>query len=757
MADDILLNCMVHGETPAVDCVFIVKVAKSERVDILKDIIKEKQQPAFNHIRASQLSLWKVSLPLDSNVDKVLKQLVLEDNITKGVQKLLPTKKLSSYFTDEPAEEHLHVIVEPPSVAVVPSKREREQEAEAPQKVQKILGATSVSGTRIFETIAEKSGTGLGKKVRTVRMSQELVLPYGIPNFINFRTRAGMIFADKTMYIEHLEKCQPDYRYMFLRPRRFGKSAFLNMLCHYYDIHHADIFNDLFDKLETSFNTGINQTLRRFIKRYGKELGYPEVNNVLDTNNASASLRRVLRLAGKFDHTLFVGVDEYDAPVNNRILTGIMLKQGCGMLDHGPAVIGKYFLTGVTPAFRAGISPLAEAVIVSDEPSLHGICGFTESEVKTIVQHYLSKDEQEAGPIIHNMQKLYNGYFFSSSGYNESNPQPPLLYNPHLVFHYIRKLSIHGLVANPEESTAVHSTAILKSISDIGEFSVKDLEDLIINGSVSSKIKAEFGFSDLLSIGKDRTITWSLLYYLGILTRHPNGNLRIPNDIIKSDNELLVICVLIGPAIENLCRGRTNEFVKLLETFLETRALRPQARANESVLQGVVEVLLDEPNKRVPELRLVLDGTKRPEDGRFGFVDIFIHPMLTSAVGRWTCGVVLELKNIMLEGLWNGEMNDWDKQPIFSDLEKLQDKLCKEDDKSLLARKYMYWSEEKHGPVSTTVGDVMADAVKQLEKYMQTIRMGKPKSYYDSGVLDSRVRIGDGHDNLQGHAIITIG
>ena len=46
----------------------------------------------------------------------------------------------------------------------VPSKREREQEAEAPQK---ILGATSVSGTRIFETIAENSGERLGGKVRT--------------------------------------------------------------------------------------------------------------------------------------------------------------------------------------------------------------------------------------------------------------------------------------------------------------------------------------------------------------------------------------------------------------------------------------------------------------------------------------------------------------------------------------------------------------------------------------------------------------
>jgi hypothetical protein len=115
MADGMLLNCLVHGETPPVDCVFTVEVAKSKTVAILKDVIKEKQQPTFNHISADQLSLWKVSLPLDNSVDKVLKQLVLEDNITKGVQKLLPAKKISSYFTDEPTEEHLHVIVEPPS------------------------------------------------------------------------------------------------------------------------------------------------------------------------------------------------------------------------------------------------------------------------------------------------------------------------------------------------------------------------------------------------------------------------------------------------------------------------------------------------------------------------------------------------------------------------------------------------------------------------------------------------------------------
>src|SRR3954463_16184756 len=112
-------------------------------------------------------------------------------------------------------------------------------------------------------------------------------------------------------------------------------------------------------------------------------------------------------LADDYGHTLFVGVDEYDAPANNSVFTGntmgmpdaikkvsqieqffkgsffAPLKEGCGGLGGRNAIISKYFLTGVTPAFRAAISPLAEAIIVSGRRKLHGICGFTEDEVKT--------------------------------------------------------------------------------------------------------------------------------------------------------------------------------------------------------------------------------------------------------------------------------------------------------------------------------------------------------------------------------------
>lgn len=137
------------------------------------------------------------------------------------------------------------------------------------------------------------------------------------------------------------------------------------------------------------------------------------------------------------------------------------------------------------------------------------------------------------------MRKLYNGYYFASSDYDESDPQPPLLYNPHLVFLYIQKY-ISG-VAKPQKFTFVHSTHVLKSISDIGEFSVNDLLELMISGSVESKINTEFGVADLLSIGKDRSITFSLLTYFGVLTRGPKGNLRIPNEVMKTE-----VCVVLS-------------------------------------------------------------------------------------------------------------------------------------------------------------------------------------------------------------------
>ena len=71
-------------------------------------------------------------------------------------------------------------------------------------------------------------------------------LPLGIADFGRIR-RENYYYVDKTMFIPRLEMTSS---YLFLvRPRRFGKSLFLNMLKSYYDVTEADRFDDYFGDL----------------------------------------------------------------------------------------------------------------------------------------------------------------------------------------------------------------------------------------------------------------------------------------------------------------------------------------------------------------------------------------------------------------------------------------------------------------------------------------------------------------------------
>ena len=66
-------------------------------------------------------------------------------------------------------------------------------------------------------------------------------LPYGKADFKDIRNR-GMVYIDKTMFIEKIENDR-DYL-MYLRPRRFGKSLLTSMLGYYYDIRYRDEFDE---------------------------------------------------------------------------------------------------------------------------------------------------------------------------------------------------------------------------------------------------------------------------------------------------------------------------------------------------------------------------------------------------------------------------------------------------------------------------------------------------------------------------------
>ncbi|PKK79888.1 hypothetical protein RhiirC2_768669 [Rhizophagus irregularis] len=70
---------------------------------------KGGKAPEFDHFPADRFKLWKVEIGGD-HLDDQLKNLKLN-----GSDELSAIKKISKYFADSPAKEHIHVLVEPPA------------------------------------------------------------------------------------------------------------------------------------------------------------------------------------------------------------------------------------------------------------------------------------------------------------------------------------------------------------------------------------------------------------------------------------------------------------------------------------------------------------------------------------------------------------------------------------------------------------------------------------------------------------------
>jgi hypothetical protein len=100
------INCFLLGSDPSQ--VFTVKILKTENVSILKDLIMEKQFRRLNHVVASALTVWKVSLSVDS-ISPELKVGNVETS-----QKLRSVGKISTIFGEALVDEYVHVLVQAP-------------------------------------------------------------------------------------------------------------------------------------------------------------------------------------------------------------------------------------------------------------------------------------------------------------------------------------------------------------------------------------------------------------------------------------------------------------------------------------------------------------------------------------------------------------------------------------------------------------------------------------------------------------------
>ncbi|WP_298510503.1 AAA family ATPase, partial [uncultured Ruminobacter sp.] len=73
--------------------------------------------------------------------------------------------------------------------------------------------------------------------------------PYGQVSYETFRN-AGLAFADKSSLIESLDNHKMTPYPVLLRPRRFGKSTFVQMLKCFYDISYRDRYEEIFSKTD---------------------------------------------------------------------------------------------------------------------------------------------------------------------------------------------------------------------------------------------------------------------------------------------------------------------------------------------------------------------------------------------------------------------------------------------------------------------------------------------------------------------------
>ena len=105
-------NCFILGSKSSQ--IFPVEILETKNVGVLRDLIKEKQSRRLDYVDASNLTIWKVSLPMDTITPE------LTADCIKTCQELHPVKRMSSIFGEALVDEHVHILVQAPAKVIQP-------------------------------------------------------------------------------------------------------------------------------------------------------------------------------------------------------------------------------------------------------------------------------------------------------------------------------------------------------------------------------------------------------------------------------------------------------------------------------------------------------------------------------------------------------------------------------------------------------------------------------------------------------------
>ena len=248
-------------------------------------------------------------------------------------------------------------------------------------------------------------------------------LPIGIQTFRELREE-GCYYVDKTPYIERL--LSKGKHYFLSRPRRFGKSLFLDTLKELFEgnealfaglyIHDNHDWSKRHPVVRLSFGSGSFTEPAALHEDVMAQLDGLGRNSGVGVRYESASARFRHLLQALHEHTgqrAAVLVDEYDKPILDALVDAPEVARAnrdylrglYGVIKDSDAHVRFTFLTGVSKFSKVSVfSVLNNLTDLTLDRRYSSICGYTERDLDTVFVPELAGLDRER------VREWYNGY-----------------------------------------------------------------------------------------------------------------------------------------------------------------------------------------------------------------------------------------------------------------------------------------------------------------------------------------------------------
>ena len=531
------------------------------------------------------------------------------------------------------------------------------------------------------------------------RKKQIKGIPYGVSDFASVITR-NLYYVDKTKFLPDLED-QADNLF-FIRPRRFGKSLFINMLRAYYDCkttpeRFQELFGNLWigqhptdlqgkfqilyldfsqvggdiDSLEKNFDTYCKVCFDYFVDKYEGIYSKDFIEHVHAADNAISKLTLINAETQRQSLSLYLIIDEYDNFTNT--ILNVHGEEVYHAITHANGFyrdVFKKFKGNFSRIFMTGVSPVTLDDVtsgfnigwsISTNYKFNQMLGFSQEEVREMFTYYKEVGylpaDSDVEWMINDMKPWYDNYCFSRAALKKQSK----VFNCDMVIYYLRNYINDGEppreMIDPNTKTDYGKMENLLKLDQLDGDRKGIIKTIAEKGEIHGNVMESFPAKALT----DPEIFVSLLFYYGMLTiKGTFGDqliLGIPNNNVRKQYYGYLLAQYQEEKYVNLAELKTkftymafegkweDALGHMAKAYADVSSVRDGIEAERN-LQGFFMAYLSLNNYYItaPELEM-----------KHGYCDFFLLPNLTHYASKHC--YIIELK-VLSKKEWNEEVTD---------------------------------------------------------------------------------------------------